>query len=495
MIFFTFAGRNAVLLGAGAGGRARRRRARHSALSARISSCRPSSSSPSCSARVLESIVTVIILGPLLLPVALQLGVDPLQFGIVLIEAFGIGSIIPPVGLGPLHRLRDLPHGDASDVPAGPGLSRRALPGASGRGRCSLDHRSCCRMHSGSAADQTIKGGNNEHYLQLGEPCSHREPRLLAGDPIPPRAREASPRSASPIARRSRTAGISVPSSSRPPWKNAATARSRSRSIPTRRWATSSDIAQAVRLGSHGDGRGWRRTDELGAGNVDHRRAVPVPQPPAGLCGAGRRARRRAEAPRRGKGFRIVGWTDLGMRCMTNSKHPIHQASDMHDLKMRVPDSKSYIAMMQAMGSDNRHGGSERTLSRAQPARRRWPGHAALRRQVKQILRGAEIRLQDRPHPDQRLRHHQPGLLQQAAARIEQAAVLAAGHDATMWLRDYTQKDEANAYDFLQSKGMMVDLTPDIASFQAATAGVITKFPDLFQPRSRQAGALCPAEA
>lgn len=48
---------------------------------------------------LLESIVTVIILGPLLLPVALQLGVDPLQYGIVLIEAFGIGSIVPPVGL------------------------------------------------------------------------------------------------------------------------------------------------------------------------------------------------------------------------------------------------------------------------------------------------------------------------------------------------------------------------------------------------------------
>jgi C4-dicarboxylate transporter DctM subunit len=48
---------------------------------------------------VLESIVTIIILGPLLLPVAIQLGVDPLQYSIVLIEAFGIGSIIPPVGL------------------------------------------------------------------------------------------------------------------------------------------------------------------------------------------------------------------------------------------------------------------------------------------------------------------------------------------------------------------------------------------------------------
>lgn len=48
---------------------------------------------------ILESVVTIVILGPLLLPVALHLGIHPLQYGIVLIEAYGIGSIIPPVGL------------------------------------------------------------------------------------------------------------------------------------------------------------------------------------------------------------------------------------------------------------------------------------------------------------------------------------------------------------------------------------------------------------
>lgn len=48
---------------------------------------------------LLESVVTIIILGPLLLPVAIAMGVHPLQFGIVLIEAFGIGAILPPVGL------------------------------------------------------------------------------------------------------------------------------------------------------------------------------------------------------------------------------------------------------------------------------------------------------------------------------------------------------------------------------------------------------------
>ena len=41
---------------------------------------------------MLESFVTIIILAPLLLlPVALQLGIDPLQYGIVMTEAFGIG--------------------------------------------------------------------------------------------------------------------------------------------------------------------------------------------------------------------------------------------------------------------------------------------------------------------------------------------------------------------------------------------------------------------
>ena len=48
---------------------------------------------------VLESFVTIVILAPLLLPVAQQLGINPLQYGIVMTEAFGIGSILPPIGI------------------------------------------------------------------------------------------------------------------------------------------------------------------------------------------------------------------------------------------------------------------------------------------------------------------------------------------------------------------------------------------------------------
>jgi len=48
---------------------------------------------------MLESFVTIVILAPLLLPVAQQLGIDPLQYGIVMTEAFGIGIILPPIGI------------------------------------------------------------------------------------------------------------------------------------------------------------------------------------------------------------------------------------------------------------------------------------------------------------------------------------------------------------------------------------------------------------
>jgi len=48
---------------------------------------------------MLESFVTIVILAPLLLPVAQQLGIDQLQYGIIMTEAFGVGIILPPIGI------------------------------------------------------------------------------------------------------------------------------------------------------------------------------------------------------------------------------------------------------------------------------------------------------------------------------------------------------------------------------------------------------------
>ncbi len=50
-------------------------------------------------AAILDSFVTIIILAPLLVPVAQKLDVDLLQYGIIMAESFGIGCILPPIGI------------------------------------------------------------------------------------------------------------------------------------------------------------------------------------------------------------------------------------------------------------------------------------------------------------------------------------------------------------------------------------------------------------
>jgi tripartite ATP-independent transporter DctM subunit len=49
---------------------------------------------------VLEGLPALLIFGPLLLPLAPAFGVHPLQFGIVMIIAMGLGAFSPPIGVG-----------------------------------------------------------------------------------------------------------------------------------------------------------------------------------------------------------------------------------------------------------------------------------------------------------------------------------------------------------------------------------------------------------
>ena len=49
---------------------------------------------------LLEGLPALLILAPLLLPIAPQLGINPLHYGIVLLIAMGIGAFLPPLGVG-----------------------------------------------------------------------------------------------------------------------------------------------------------------------------------------------------------------------------------------------------------------------------------------------------------------------------------------------------------------------------------------------------------
>lgn len=49
---------------------------------------------------VLESLPALIIFGPILLPIAVEIGINPVQYGIVLLLSMGIGAFSPPIGVG-----------------------------------------------------------------------------------------------------------------------------------------------------------------------------------------------------------------------------------------------------------------------------------------------------------------------------------------------------------------------------------------------------------
>jgi len=192
------------------------------------------------------------------------------------------------------------------------------------------------------------------------------------------------------------------------------------------------------------------------------------------------------------KGFVLSGWTDLGFRSMTNNKRPINSAADMKDLKMRVPNSKAYIAMMQATGAST----VAVDLSELYLALRQ--GVADGQDTPPSVVKSNKY------YEVQKYISKTDHILTTAYTVTnpkffdgltpdEKAQFLAACTDADAFLRQYTVKDETDAYDFLKAQGMQVNLTPDVESFRVACTPVIEKFPDLFLPELVKMARATPA--
>jgi len=181
------------------------------------------------------------------------------------------------------------------------------------------------------------------------------------------------------------------------------------------------------------------------------------------------------------KGFVLSGWTDLGFRSMTNNKRPINSAADMKDLKMRVPNSKAYIAMMQATGAST----VAVDLSELYLALRQ--GVADGQDTPTVVVKSNKL------YEVQKYISKTDHILTTAytvtnpnfyngLSADEKAQFNAACADADAYLRGITVRDEQDAFGFLKAQGMQVNLEPDVESFRVATTPVIEKFPDLFLP-------------
>ena len=99
--------------------------------------------------------ITVLILAPILFPIATQLGIDPVHLGIIMVVNLEIGMVTPPIGLNLFVTagITNMSHGE---------VARRALPWPSILPRS--------RRRPGWPTDRTAPRWRNRSC------CSHRRP-------------------------------------------------------------------------------------------------------------------------------------------------------------------------------------------------------------------------------------------------------------------------------------------------------------------------------
>lgn len=182
------------------------------------------------------------------------------------------------------------------------------------------------------------------------------------------------------------------------------------------------------------------------------------------------------------KGFKLCGWTDLGFRCMTNNVKPVLKADDMQGLKMRVPNSRAYIALIQSLGASTVAVDlSELYLALRQGVADGQDTPAPVVKSTKlyevqkfvsktdHVLTTAYIVI----NPD----------AYSKLSETEQDAFNKASKAADDHVRMLTVQQETEAYTFFASNGLKVSTDVDRESFRTKTASVLTGNPDLFPPK------------
>ena len=180
------------------------------------------------------------------------------------------------------------------------------------------------------------------------------------------------------------------------------------------------------------------------------------------------------------KGMKHIGWADIGTREMTNSKRPITKPADLVGLKMRVPDSKVYVAMMKALGA------TVVPVNFAELYMALQQGVADGQENPPTVIRSMNYwEVQKYLSLTDHIYSGSSGLvstkwLAQQPADIR-AAIEKAGQFATAYTRPWVRDDNQKSLDFLKAKGVFVN-TVDQEAFRKATEVVYRELADVFPP-------------
>jgi len=180
------------------------------------------------------------------------------------------------------------------------------------------------------------------------------------------------------------------------------------------------------------------------------------------------------------KGMKHLGWSDIGARHMTNNRRPITKPADLVGLKMRVPDSKVYVAMMKALGA---------TVVPVNFAEL----YMALQQGVADGQENPTTTIRSMNYFEVQKYLSLTGHIYSGASGLVstkwlaqqppdiRAAIEKAGQLATEYTRPWVREDNQKSLDFLKSKGVLVN-TVDQELFRKATEVVYKEMADVFPP-------------
>jgi tripartite ATP-independent transporter DctP family solute receptor len=175
-------------------------------------------------------------------------------------------------------------------------------------------------------------------------------------------------------------------------------------------------------------------------------------------------------------GFHFLGWIDIGMRSVTNSRRPINTISDCHGLKLRVPPGKIFVATFQALGVSVQSIDFGELYTALQQGVVDGEENPPTTVRVQKYYEVQKYFSLTRHIASFAVAVMNKAIYDRQPAEIRQA-IDAAGAVATASGRTFLEQDEATSLDFLRQHGMVINEPSDLAGFRTATRGVIEAAP------------------
>ncbi len=175
------------------------------------------------------------------------------------------------------------------------------------------------------------------------------------------------------------------------------------------------------------------------------------------------------------KGFKILAWWDNGFRNISNSKRPITKPEDLKGLKIRVPESKVFLATFETLGAVPTPMAISEVFSAMQLGTvdgQENPGAVYINNKYNEVNKYYSVT------------HHiftaEPLIMStdkfNSLTEDQQKAILEAAQEAGVYEREVSAEAEQKDLETIRAAGVEVNIVEDMTPFREAVGPVYDQF-------------------